>query len=69
MVGLRGAALTPLRPAGIGMFGGRRLNVVARGEYLPEDTPIVIAETHGNRIVVEEAPEKASGQTGEQEKT
>jgi membrane-bound serine protease (ClpP class) len=53
LVGLRGTAATPLRPAGIGLFGDRRLSVVARGQFLARDTPIVIAETHGNRIVVD----------------
>lgn len=52
-VGLRGIAETPLRPAGIGVFDDRRLNVVARGQFLDKGSPIVIAESHGNRIVVE----------------
>ncbi|MFO7871374.1 MAG: NfeD family protein [Kiritimatiellia bacterium] len=53
LVGLEGKAQTPLRPSGIGIFGDRRLNVVARGDFVEKDTPVVIAETHGNRIVVE----------------
>jgi membrane-bound serine protease (ClpP class) len=53
MVGLKGVAATPLRPAGLADFGNRRLNVVARGEFVEKDVPIFIAEAHGNRIVVE----------------
>jgi membrane-bound serine protease (ClpP class) len=54
LVGLKGKAETFLRPAGIGVFGDKRLDVVTRdGQYLPKDTPIIIAEAHGNRIVVE----------------
>ena len=53
LTGVRGVAATPLRPAGIGRFGARRLNVVARGEFMDKGDPIVIAETAGNRIVVE----------------
>jgi membrane-bound serine protease (ClpP class) len=51
--GLTGTAETPLRPAGIGLFGDRRLNVIARGEFIDKGDAIVIAETHGNRIVVD----------------
>ena len=55
LLGLKGTALMQLRPAGIGLFGEKRLDVVTRGEIIERDTPIVIAETHGNRIVVEVA--------------
>ncbi len=54
LVGERGTAVTPLRPAGIGQFGGQRLNVVSRGTFIDKDASIVVAEAHGNRIVVEE---------------
>jgi len=53
LVGLRGIAGTPLRPAGIGVFDDRRLNVIARGQFIEKGSPIVIAESHGSRIVVE----------------
>jgi membrane-bound serine protease (ClpP class) len=55
LVGLRGQAATPLRPAGVGVFGGRRLTVVSRGDFIDAGAPIVVAEAHGNRIVVEKA--------------
>ena len=55
LVGTRGVADTQLHPAGIGAFGDRRLNVVTRGAFIEKDTPIVIAEAHGSRIVVEES--------------
>jgi len=53
VIGLRGTSVTPLRPAGIAVFGNRRLDVVTRGDFLPPNTPIVIVETDGNRIIVE----------------
>jgi len=53
LIGNKGLAVTPLRPAGIGLFDGERMNVVARGEFIEKDRSIVIAEAHGNRIVVE----------------
>jgi membrane-bound serine protease (ClpP class) len=52
-IGMTGTALTPLHPSGAGEFGGARLSVVARGEFIDAGSPIVIAETHGNRIVVD----------------
>jgi membrane-bound serine protease (ClpP class) len=57
LVGLRGKAETPLHPSGIGVFGDRRLSVVAHGTFIEKGTPIVVAEAHGNRIVVTAAEE------------
>lgn len=54
LIGAKGFAVTQLRPAGIGSFGDKRLNVVARGAFIEKGQPIVIAETYGNRIVVDE---------------
>ena len=53
LLGMTGIAETPLRPAGIGSFGDRRLNVVTHGDFIEKGDAIVIAETHGNRIVVD----------------
>jgi len=53
MVGRQGTAVTPMRPSGIGEFGEERLNVIARGSFIDVGDPIVIAEAHGNRIVVD----------------
>ncbi|MDD3242629.1 MAG: NfeD family protein [Eubacteriales bacterium] len=50
--GQAGVAVTPLRPAGIGMFGEQRVDVVTRGEFIPRETPIEVIETAGNTVVV-----------------
>ncbi|NQU41306.1 MAG: nodulation protein NfeD [Lentisphaerae bacterium] len=55
LMGLSGTAETPLRPAGIGSFGSKRLNVVTQGVFIDRGEAIVIAETHGSRIVVRHA--------------
>jgi membrane-bound serine protease (ClpP class) len=57
LVGLQGTAETVLHPAGIGVFGDKRLNVVARGSFIDKGAPIVVAETHGNRIVADTVSE------------
>jgi membrane-bound serine protease (ClpP class) len=59
LLGMKGIAAMQLRPAGIGLFGEKRLDVVTRGEMIEQGTPIVIAETHGNRIVVEVAEKES----------
>jgi membrane-bound serine protease (ClpP class) len=54
-VGKRGTAATPLRPAGIALFDGERVDVVSRGEYIAADAPIEVVRVDGNRIVVRQA--------------
>ncbi len=53
LVGRTGVTLTRLNPAGAAQFGDKRLNVVARGDFIDPGLEIMIAETHGNRIIVE----------------
>ncbi|MBT3192537.1 MAG: nodulation protein NfeD [Verrucomicrobia bacterium] len=53
LVGAKGRAVTQLHPAGFGTINGKRVNVVARGAFIDEGMPIVVAEAHGNRIVVD----------------
>jgi len=53
LVGRKGVTLTRLNPAGAALFGDDRLNVVARGDFIDPGLEIVVAETHGNRIIVE----------------
>lgn len=54
LVGRRGIALSHLRPAGVGLFDGQRLDVIADGEFIEAQTPIQIVEASGSRIVVRE---------------
>lgn len=53
LVGAQGQTKSMLRPAGIALFDGKPLNVIARGEFIEPNTPIRIVEAHGNRLVVE----------------
>ena len=50
--GETGRALTVLRPAGIAEIGGRRLDVVTRGEFIPEGEALRVETVEGSRIVV-----------------
>jgi len=53
-VGQTGMAVSDLRPAGIAIFQGRRLNVLTDGTYLRKNTRVKIIRMEGNRIFVEE---------------
>ena len=52
-----GRAVTVLRPAGIAEIGGRRLDVVTQGEFIPEGSPLRVEAVEGSRIVVAAAQE------------
>ncbi len=53
IAGQQGVAVTCLNPAGAGLFGDLRINVVSRGDFIEPGEKIMIAEAHGNRIIVE----------------
>jgi membrane-bound serine protease (ClpP class) len=51
-LGKRGAAVSPLRPAGIAEFDGERVDVVSQGDYIEPGARIEVIRVDGNRIVV-----------------
>ncbi|MBN2373286.1 nodulation protein NfeD [bacterium] len=51
--GMEGFAYTNLRPAGKGIFGRERLNVVTEGDFLEKGTPIRIIRVEGSNIIVQ----------------
>ena len=51
-VGTMGNAVTDLRPAGIAVINGKRVDVVTRGEYLDKDSAIIVTAVTGNQIIV-----------------
>ncbi len=56
LIGKRGRALTYLRPAGSAEIEGKRLDVVADGEFIPEGTEIIVESVESIRVVVKRAP-------------
>jgi len=52
LVGIRGTAISPLRPSGTAMLAGRRISVVTEGAFVPADSPIEVIEVKGARVVV-----------------
>ena len=54
LVGEKGIALNNLRPVGKAEINNIRIDVVTEGDYIEKDTPVVVTEVHGSRIVVRE---------------
>lgn len=52
--GVKGVTVSQLRPAGKAIFGGRRFDVVSRGELIEANKEIIVVLVEGNRIVVRE---------------
>ncbi len=64
LLGQTGTALSELQPAGIGLFDGKRIDVVSDGEFIPRGSPIAILRLEGRRIIVGRTP-GAEGKEGE----
>jgi membrane-bound serine protease (ClpP class) len=58
LVGQRGVAATTLRPAGVGIFGDERIDVVSEGPWIEEGSVIEILQSEGYRHVVREVNEE-----------
>jgi membrane-bound serine protease (ClpP class) len=52
MMGKEGVTVSYLRPSGIAMFEGKRLNVITDGEFIEAQRQIKIVEARGSRVVV-----------------
>ncbi len=52
LVGKEGVSVSELRPAGIALVNGQRLDVVTDGEFIGAQRSIKIVEARGNHIVV-----------------
>ncbi len=52
LVGKEGVALTMLRPSGIAEIDGKRIDVVADGDFISKGEGIVVTQAEGIRILV-----------------
>ncbi len=52
LLGKKGVAITMLRPTGIALIEGARINVQTNGEFLPPNTPVEIIQVEGVKIIV-----------------
>jgi membrane-bound ClpP family serine protease len=54
LLGLKGTAITPLRPAGTALINGKRIDVVTQGEFIASGQAIEVTWIEGVRVVVRE---------------
>ena len=52
-LGKEGVAFTNLRPAGKGLFGEERLNIMTEGDFIDQGDPIRIIRVEGSKIFVQ----------------
>jgi membrane-bound serine protease (ClpP class) len=62
-VGKEGVAVTMLRPAGMALIEGKRINVVTDGEFIEKNAQVRVSEVEGGRVVVEQVTESAEPET------
>lgn len=58
LIGQAGVAYTNLRPAGKGIFGNIRLNVITEGDFLEKGARIRIIQAEGSKIIVKKIKEE-----------
>ncbi|HID22091.1 MAG TPA: peptidase, partial [Planctomycetaceae bacterium] len=56
LVGQRGVAISPLRPAGKAQFGDQFVDVISEGPFVEPGSRIEVIEVSGNRVLVREVP-------------
>ena len=61
LLGQSGVTTTPLGPSGKARFGNHLVDVISTGEFIARDSQVVVAEVHGNRVVVRAAGNAAQG--------
>ncbi len=61
LLGKTGTALSALRPAGMAEIEGRRVDVVAAGEFIPAGGKISVDAVEGSRVVVRKVLSPPSG--------
>jgi len=54
LLGQIGTAHTDLRPSGIAIIRGRRVDVMAEGNWIHSGAQVMVLEAKGNRVVVRE---------------
>lgn len=52
LVGLKGTALTALRPSGAAVIDGKRIDVVSDGDYIPSGQALIVDRVEGVKVVV-----------------
>jgi len=57
LIGMEGETITPLRPAGTGVFEDEQLDIVSEGSFIDSGKKVKVTKVEGMRIVVREIKE------------
>ncbi|MFD9627806.1 NfeD family protein [Peribacillus muralis] len=57
LLGVKGKALTDLRPSGTALINDERVDVVTEGSFIPKDSSLIIVKVEGSRVVVRDIPD------------
>lgn len=52
LVGKTGTSLSVMRPAGIILVDGKRIDAVSDGDFIPKDTPVRVISVNGSSVIV-----------------
>ncbi|HHX23948.1 MAG TPA: nodulation protein NfeD, partial [Thermoanaerobacterales bacterium] len=52
LTGVKGKAVTPLRPAGAALINEKKYDVLTEGEFVPKDSEIIVVRVEGSKIIV-----------------
>jgi membrane-bound serine protease (ClpP class) len=52
LAGVRGTARSDLRPAGVALLAGKRVDVLTEGDFIAAGSPVVVTRVEGARIFV-----------------
>jgi membrane-bound serine protease (ClpP class) len=53
LLGATGITTSDLHPGGFAEINGERIDVISEGEMIPQQTPIIVVNVEGNRVIVE----------------
>lgn len=62
LLGQAGVAVTDLRPAGMALISGKRVDVVTEGGFVRKGADVKVIRIEGMRVVVRAAPEGGSSE-------
>ncbi len=57
LVGKSGVAASELRPAGMAVVDGERVDVITEGDWMKAGTPVTVVKAEAMRLVVRRAPQ------------
>jgi membrane-bound serine protease (ClpP class) len=60
LLGKEGTAITQLRPGGLAMIDGRKVDVVTTGEFLDRGAEVIVVDVSSNRVMVKGSPSTAA---------